>query len=192
MGVAQQCSVNSHPPEQEPSDLLHSKLLWLFVVGTFVLFLLTFWFPMQDILTHLLMRLGGDTFLQHTTVPYELRFMSTILTLFGFHIQAGNAYLTWQQALGKQEYIYFTWNCGGWQSFLLFFVSALPGLAGKFTRESGYSSHILRRKNATSGTSGEREQEMSLFNVCTIRMRRNQVASFAAKLSTKLLPDCHH
>jgi len=30
------------------------------------------------------------------------------------------------------------------------------------------------------------------FNVRTISMRRNQVASIAAKMSTKLLPDCHH
>ena len=35
-------------------------------------------------------------------------------------------------------------------------------------------------------------QGVSLFDVCTSRMRRNQVASIVAKMSTKLLPDCHH
>ena len=34
-------------------------------------------------------------------------------------------------------------------------------------------------------------QEVSLFDVCTSRMRRNLVASIAAKLRTKLLLDCH-
>jgi hypothetical protein len=36
------------------------------------------------------------------------------------------------------------------------------------------------------------DQGVSLFDVCTIRMRRNRVALIAAKLRTKLLPDCHH
>jgi hypothetical protein len=35
-------------------------------------------------------------------------------------------------------------------------------------------------------------QGVSLFDVCTSRMRLNQVASIAAKISAKLLLDCHH
>jgi hypothetical protein len=35
-------------------------------------------------------------------------------------------------------------------------------------------------------------QGVSLFDVCTSRMRRNLVASIAAKMSMKLLPDCHY
>ena len=35
-------------------------------------------------------------------------------------------------------------------------------------------------------------QGVSLFDVCTIRMRLNQIASIAAKMSPKLLPDCPH
>src|SRR5579871_519024 len=131
------------PSEQEPSDPLHSTWLWLFISSCASIFLLTFWLPIQGLLTHLIMRLGGDTFLQHTTVPYELRIVSTILTLLGFHLQTGNAYLTWQQALGKREFIYFTWNCGGWQSFLLFFASTLVGLHGKYTRASKWETFLL-------------------------------------------------
>ena len=37
----------------------------------------------------------------------------------------------------------------------------------------------------------KKHQEVSLFDVCTSRMRRNLVASIAAKLRTKLLLDCH-
>jgi len=36
------------------------------------------------------------------------------------------------------------------------------------------------------------EQGVSLFDVCTSRMRRNLVTSIAVKMSTKLLPDCHY
>lgn len=131
------------PSQQEPIDPLRSKWLWLVVGSCFAFFLLSVWLPIQDVLTHLLMLLGGDTFLQRTTVPYELRFVSTLLTFFGFHIQAGRAYLTWQQALGKNEFIYFTWNCGGWQSFLLFLASALPGLRGAYTRFSKWQTFFL-------------------------------------------------
>jgi hypothetical protein len=35
-------------------------------------------------------------------------------------------------------------------------------------------------------------QRMSLFDICTRRMRRNQAASIAANMRAKLLPDCHH
>src|SRR5262249_15115032 len=91
--------------------------LFLFVVLLVALLpILEWWLPVQDVLTHLLIRMGGASFLQQTTVPYELHFVSTLLTLLGFPIQTGREYITWQKALGGNEYIYFTWNCGGWQS----------------------------------------------------------------------------
>jgi hypothetical protein len=50
------------------------------------------------------------------------------------------------------------------------------------------SSHLHRpRANVERDVQG-----VSLFAVCTSRMRRNQVASIAAKMSTKLLQDCHY
>jgi hypothetical protein len=47
------------------------------------------------------------------------------------------------------------------------------------------NSHLYTRLSAP-------EQDVSLFDVCTSRMRLNQVASIAAKMCTKLLPDCHY
>jgi len=38
----------------------------------------------------------------------------------------------------------------------------------------------------------EAYQGVCLFDVCTSRMRRNQVALIAAKMRMKLLPDCYH
>jgi hypothetical protein len=35
-------------------------------------------------------------------------------------------------------------------------------------------------------------QGVSLFDVCTSRMRHNRIASIAAKVRAKLLPDCYH
>ncbi len=45
--------------------------------------------------------------------------------------------------------------------------------------------------NSTTLTLAQ-QQGVSLFDVCTSRMRRNQVASIAAKMSMKLLPDCDY
>lgn len=127
----------------DPTDPLKSQFLRMFVLVALMLMALPFWLPLQDLLTHLIIRLGWYQPLQQFVVPYELRYVLTFLTWLGVPVKVGRAYLSWQAANGNNEAIYFIWNCVGWQSYLLFFITASTGLAGKHTLISKGETFLL-------------------------------------------------
>ena len=67
-------------------------------------------------------------------------------------------------------------------------VASVASVVTDFAAES----QIITVLNMDSSTRKHDVQGVSLSDVCTSRMSRNLVASIAAKMSTKLLPDCHY
>lgn len=105
-------------------------------LAVLVLMILPFWTSFQDLLTRFVMQIGWYRALQNWIVPYELRVIATLLTLMGFPIRAGQAYIEWTKASGGNEVIYLVWNCVGWQTLVLLGISLITGLSGKHSKIS--------------------------------------------------------
>lgn len=101
-----------------------------------VLIILPFWSTFQDALTRLIMSIGLYKSLQNVIVPYELRIIGSILTLFQFPVRVGQAYIEWTKASGGNEVIYLAWNCVGWQTLVLLGITLITGLSGRHTLAS--------------------------------------------------------
>ena len=101
-----------------------------------VLIILPFWTSFQDLLTRFIMQVGLYRSLQDIIVPYEIRVIGTLLTLAGFPVRVGQAYIEWTKASGGNEVIYLAWNCVGWQTLVLFGITLITGLSGRHTPAS--------------------------------------------------------
>ncbi|MFZ5392036.1 MAG: exosortase/archaeosortase family protein [Patescibacteria group bacterium] len=73
--------------------------------------------------------------LQYHVVPFEAKMVVSTLKLIG--IEASSS-LTGLQIIkdGNPINIFISWNCIGWQSFILLFISMFVGLKGPFTLNS--------------------------------------------------------
>lgn len=111
-------------------------LLRIVSLGALVLVVLPFWTTFQDVLTRVVMGVGWYKSIQSAIVPYELRVVGSVLTLMGLPIRVGQAYLEWSKAGGSTEVIYLQWNCVGWQTVVLFGVTLVSGLAGRYSLPS--------------------------------------------------------
>lgn len=111
-------------------------LAGVLILLVLVLVILPFWTSFQDLLTRFVMRIGWYRALQDLVVPYELRVIGTLLSLLGFPIRVGKAYIEWTKASGGSEVIYLAWNCVGWQTLVLFIITLFTGLSGRHTRLS--------------------------------------------------------
>ena len=115
----------------------------LFFVAVVILVILPFWETFQDILTRLVMSVQLYRVLQNYIVPYEIKIVSTLLFLLGFHTRAGAAFIQWQTAQGLNQVIYIIWNCVGWQTFILFIITLATGLSGKHTFSSKIEAFFI-------------------------------------------------
>jgi len=118
-------------------------LIRILIILVFVLIILPFWTSLQDLLTRLVMRIELYKSLQNVIVPYELRVIGTILTLVGFPIRVGRAYIEWTKAGGGNEVIYLAWNCVGWQTLVLFVVTLVTGLSGRHSLVSKIEALLI-------------------------------------------------
>lgn len=106
-----------------------SILLVLSVVLVTLPFLVSF----NEILTKIVEHNFLYVWIQDNIVPLEAKMMGVILAPFGYSY----AYSPTNSTIvvnGLNMRI--TWNCLGWQSFLLLFVSLAVGLKGKFKKVS--------------------------------------------------------
>ena len=111
----------------------------ILAIAAVMFLLLPFITTFNSILTELINRFGFYKILQDTIVPFESRIVVFIVRLFkvtAFMAQGGDKasfYL-----LKDNEYypVQLEWNCLGWQSLLLLFISFLVGFQGKFSKIS--------------------------------------------------------
>jgi len=117
----------------------YQLLLTLFSVILLILPLIT---TFNDLLTSVVMRLGLDAVLQGWVVPTEVRMIAVILGFLGIEASVSETSLYLLKGAMTLP-IYISWNCVGWQSFILFLITLLTGLQGPYTRRSKVETVIL-------------------------------------------------
>jgi len=104
----------------------------LFASLAILLLVLPFVTTFNELLTTLVMKIKFYRFIQSLIVPFEAKMVTVILKAFGMTaiptltgVRIGSA-----NTIGNHVTI--SWNCIGWQSFILLVISLVTGLQGPY------------------------------------------------------------
>lgn len=126
--------------EREQRLLEKNTFLFLFVLLALTLVLLPFLTTFNDFLTRFVIRLEGYRVIQSIVVPFEVRMVAKLLSLFGFEAAALGGLVAMEKQ-GEPFLIEIAWNCIGWQSLLFFLVTVFVGLqGGRYTNISKFKA----------------------------------------------------
>ncbi len=112
----------------------HKKVfVYIFLGFSLVLVTLPFLVSANEVLTRIVEKNAAYLWIQDNIVPIEAKMMGAILIPFGYDyaFSPTNSVIV---VNGLNMGI--TWNCLGWQSFLLFFITILVGFRGKYSKLS--------------------------------------------------------
>ena len=123
----------------EPGRLTYQLLL---LIASVIFLLLPLVTTFNDLLASMVMRLGWDEFLRGWMVPMEARMIAALIRLFGIRAAASQTSLYLTKGVSTIP-IYISWNCVGWQSFILFAITLITGLQGPYTPRSKVETVIL-------------------------------------------------
>ncbi len=108
----------------------HKKVfISLFLGFSLVLMVLPFLVTANDLLTRLVEHNFLYLWVQNNIVPLEAKMMGAILMPFGYEYGFSP---TNSMIVVNGLTMGITWNCLGWQSFLLLFITLLVGFRGKY------------------------------------------------------------
>jgi len=100
--------------------------------------------PFVTTFNELLTRIVEDSLLYRPIemflVPYEVMLVRTIVSFFGVETLPGTVSVLRN---GVNQGTFLSWNCIGWQSFVILLLSLKTGLLGNFTRFSRLSVVII-------------------------------------------------
>lgn len=100
-----------------------------------LLLVLPFITTFNEFLTKAVIELRLESILTDWVVPTEVRFIALILQPFGIQAQVSDAALyLYQPGSTFPIPVYISWNCVGWQSFILFGITLITGLQGPLSR----------------------------------------------------------
>jgi len=112
--------------------------LALVAAGAAMLLVLPFVTTFNDLLTSWAMQLSVIAPFE-AVAEVEARMAAGLLHLVGIHAAvAGGGYLLVDDFQGRQQQLYITWNCVGWQSLVLLGLSFLTGLRGRHPWEARF------------------------------------------------------
>ena len=116
-----------------PPGQVTYQLILLLAAG--LLLVLPFITTFNEFLTKAVMELHLDWILTNWVVPTEVRFISLILQPFGITTEVTDAALYLHKPGSILPIpVYVSWNCVGWQSFILFGITVVTGLQGSIPR----------------------------------------------------------
>lgn len=107
----------------------------LIVVAAFAFMVLPFITTFNEFLTKLVERLQLVSFIQSLAAPFLVRVVAVILGALGVPAVGSGSYLYLTGGWMPLK-IYISWNCIGWQSFILLAFTFATGLQGPYTRRS--------------------------------------------------------
>jgi len=96
----------------------------------------------NEFLTRIVEITGLDVLLTDYIVPIEARLIAGLLALVGIPIQVSSTTIYLDKG-GFFLPVFISWNCVGWQSFLLFAVTLATGFQGAFSRRSKIDAIVL-------------------------------------------------
>jgi exosortase/archaeosortase family protein len=114
------------------------------VIGFLVISLALFPFvsAFNDLLTNWVIGLKAYSFMSDTVVPQQIKWVVAILNFAGIKAQATKEYIIIPSD-DKNLLFELIWNCIGWQSFVMFILTSIIMLSGKFTLFSKIKAIIL-------------------------------------------------
>lgn len=124
-------------PEYEDSRRPIIRLL--LIMGAILLMILPFVTTFNEFLTRIVETTGLDRFLTEWVVPVEARMLAVILSLLQIPVQVSETTIYLDKG-GFFLPVYISWNCVGWQSFILYGITLLTGIQGPFTRGSKFEA----------------------------------------------------
>jgi exosortase/archaeosortase family protein len=114
----------------------------LLIMGAILLMILPFVTTFNEFLTRIVETSGLDAILADWIVPFEARMIAVILGIFGIPTQVSPSTIYLNKG-GFFLPVYISWNCVGWQSFILYTATLITGLQGPFTKISKIESMIV-------------------------------------------------
>jgi exosortase/archaeosortase family protein len=124
--------------EQDRRTVFRVLLIMAAVLFMFLPFVTTF----NEFLTRIVETLGLDRLLADWVVPSETRLVAVMLGFLGIPTQVTTTTLYLDRG-GLFLPVYISWNCVGWQSFILFAATLFTGMQGRFSRSSKVETVII-------------------------------------------------
>ena len=142
--------MNSNPGIDNPTlveaglveDTRRPILRLLLIMGAILLMILPFITTFNEFLTRLVETSGLDRFLTDWVVPVEARMLAVILKLVGIPSQVSSSTIYLDKG-GFFLPVYISWNCVGWQSFILYAVTLATGIQGPFSKASKFEAMVV-------------------------------------------------
>ena len=119
-----------------------STFMFIFAILAALLVILPFVVTFNEFLTVLIVKIKIYRTFQDTLIPFLYRIIAAILSLFGFRTYIDPYYL-YVEGMGKKVAVEIAWNCIGWQSLVLFLLTAVTGLQGEYQIQSKIQCLLL-------------------------------------------------
>ena len=115
-----------------PGQFTYQMILML---AAGILLVLPFITTFNEFLTKAVIELRLDAILTDWVVPTEVRFIALMLQPLGIQAEVTDTALYLSRAGSDFPIpVYISWNCVGWQSFILFGITLITGLQGRIPR----------------------------------------------------------
>ncbi|MFQ5922271.1 MAG: exosortase/archaeosortase family protein [Anaerolineales bacterium] len=112
------------------------------IMAAVLIMVLPFVTTFNEFLTRVVETTGLDMLLTDWVVPVEARMLAVILGFLGIPSQV-SATTIYLDKGGFFLPVYISWNCVGWQSFILFAVTLATGIQGPFSRASKFEAVVI-------------------------------------------------
>jgi len=120
------------------SEVLEGRIYQrLIVVAAVTFVILPFVTTFNEFLTRIVESLHFVAFIQGLAAPFIVRMVAVILQAMRIPASIDGSFLYLGSSWMPLR-IYISWNCIGWQSFVLFAFTLLTGLQGPYTRRSKF------------------------------------------------------
>ncbi len=114
----------------------------ILIMAIMLVLLLPFVTTTNELLTRIVEITGLDKLLTDYIVPIEARLIAVLLGFVGIPIQVSSTTIYLDKG-GFFLPVFISWNCVGWQSFLLFAVTLATGFQGAFSRRSKIDAIVI-------------------------------------------------
>ncbi len=126
----------------EVEDSRKSIIRLVLIMAAILIMVLPFVTTFNEFLTRIVETTGLDALLTDWVVPIEARMLAVILGFIGIPSQVSSTTLYLDKG-GFFLPVYISWNCVGWQSFILFAVTLTTGIQGSFSRASKIEAVVI-------------------------------------------------
>jgi exosortase/archaeosortase family protein len=114
----------------------------ILIMGAVLLMILPFVTTFNEFLTRIVENAGLNVILTDWVVPIEARMIAVILGIVGIPSQVSTTSIYLDKG-GFFLPVYISWNCVGWQSFILYAATLVTGIQGPYTKVSKAEAMVV-------------------------------------------------